>query len=267
MPYTPPSRGSPATSNAASPILTRNHSYEKSPSRPDLPRSRSAVYIQRHRRTPSLADKNHETPHSPLSVNSNTAHNAISSQNGLLGRGFTSSPITSYSPEDDEYRGRQKQLKDLADTLRESMTMTKRPHSPTRTEEGPVPVAPKSTPAVVASIGTSSPALTLEARKISHSRSTSEIQLVAQSSHPDISGYSPGESDEDDALEMRRAPLLRKKSGELVKPALRSLRRPSSAPGTPTYHKAVHFNEEMEQVRHFLQVDRPIAVSADNERD
>jgi hypothetical protein len=33
-------------------------------------------------------------------------------------------------------------------------------------------------------------------------------------------------------------------------------------PGTPTYHKAVHFNNELEQVRHFLQVDRPIAVSA-----
>jgi hypothetical protein len=33
-------------------------------------------------------------------------------------------------------------------------------------------------------------------------------------------------------------------------------------PGTPTYSKAVHFNEDIEQVRHFLQVDRPIAVSA-----
>ena len=33
-------------------------------------------------------------------------------------------------------------------------------------------------------------------------------------------------------------------------------------PGTPTYSKAVHFNEEIEQVRHFLSVDRPIAVSA-----
>jgi len=33
-------------------------------------------------------------------------------------------------------------------------------------------------------------------------------------------------------------------------------------PGTPTYSKAVHFNEDMEQVRHFLSLDRPIAVSA-----
>ena len=265
MPYTPPSRGSPATSNAASPVLTRNHSYEKASSRPDLPRSRSAIYIQRHRRTPSLADRHHELPHSPLSVDSNTAHNSSFPRNGLLGRGFTTSPITSYSPEDDEDRGRQKQLKDLADTLRESMVMPKRPHSPTRAEEGPTPVAPKSTPAAATSVGTSSPALTPEALKIAHSRSSSEVQLSSQSNHLDVPDYSPGDSagdSDDDALEMRRAPLLRKKSGELVKPALRNLRRPSSAPGTPTYHKAVHFNEEMEQVRHFLQVDRPIAVSA-----
>lgn len=61
-----------------------------------------------------------------------------------------------------------------------------------------------------------------------------------------------------------KPPLLRKKSGELVKPALRptSRRRPLSMPGTPTFSKAVHFNEDIEQVRHFLQVDRPMAVSA-----
>jgi len=33
-------------------------------------------------------------------------------------------------------------------------------------------------------------------------------------------------------------------------------------PGTPTFSKAVHFDEEIAQVRHFLQVDKPIAVSA-----
>ena len=61
-----------------------------------------------------------------------------------------------------------------------------------------------------------------------------------------------------------KPPLVRKKSGELVKPALRlpAHRRPSSLPGTPTFGKAVHFNEDIEQVRHFLQVDRPMAVSA-----
>lgn len=74
---------------------------------------------------------------------------------------------------------------------------------------------------------------------------------------------SPDGSEDEDGLHMK-PPLLRKKSGELVKPALRaaSQRRPLSVPGTPTYAKNVHFNEEIEQVRHFLQVDRPIAVSA-----
>jgi len=74
---------------------------------------------------------------------------------------------------------------------------------------------------------------------------------------------SPEGSEDEDGLHIK-PPLLRKKSGELVKPALRpsSRRRPLSMPGTPTYAKNVHFNEDIEQVRHFLQVDRPIAVSA-----
>jgi hypothetical protein len=74
---------------------------------------------------------------------------------------------------------------------------------------------------------------------------------------------SPEGSEDEDGLHIK-PPLLRKKSGELVKPALRasSRRRPLSAPGTPTYAKNVHFDEDIEQVRHFLQVDRPIAVSA-----
>ncbi|KAI8623942.1 hypothetical protein F5Y19DRAFT_481082 [Xylariaceae sp. FL1651] len=33
-------------------------------------------------------------------------------------------------------------------------------------------------------------------------------------------------------------------------------------PGTPTFSKAVHFDSHLEHVRHFLQVDRPIAVSS-----
>jgi hypothetical protein len=109
--------------------------------------------------------------------------------------------------------------------------------------------------------------LSAEARKIAHSRSSSEIMLSQHMMHPinteTFISSSDGSDAEDDELRIK-PPLLRKKSGELVKPALRppSRRRPSSMPGTPTYSKAVHFNEEIEQVRHFLQVDRPIAVSA-----
>lgn len=172
------------------------------------------------------------------------------------------SPPEVNNSDEDEDRGRGRQLKDLADTLRDTMFVPKRPHSPNRTEEDSQPAAPKSTPAVN---GPASPGLTPEARKISHSRSSSEIHLsshLAQGSSSPMQGSSEG-SDEDDELQLKPQ-LLRKKSGELVKPALRpsSRRRPSSMPGTPTYAKNVHFNEDIEQVRHFLQVDRPIAVSA-----
>jgi len=106
-------------------------------------------------------------------------------------------------------------------------------------------------------------ALSAEARKISHSRSSTETAIVI----PDPPNYSetPTEDDSDDEGELRiKPPLVRKKSGELVKPALRpsSRRRYSSMPGTPTYGKSVHFNDNGNQTRHFLQVDKPSAVSA-----
>jgi Carbohydrate/starch-binding module (family 21) len=64
---------------------------------------------------------------------------------------------------------------------------------------------------------------------------------------------------------LSHSPMLRKKSGELVRSALRppsAKGRLSSMPGTPTYSKAVHFDSNLEHVRHFLQVDKPLAVSA-----
>lgn len=103
-------------------------------------------------------------------------------------------------------------------------------------------------------------------RKISHTRSATEPQLLLpQSSEVSLTGSSVTVSDEetDDDI-MRKPQMVRKKSGELVRPALRgsSRRRPSSVPGTPTFSKAVHFDSHLEHVRHFLQVDRPLAVSA-----
>lgn len=109
-------------------------------------------------------------------------------------------------------------------------------------------------------------ALTEQVRKFtSHSRASSELVLnsTAFQTPSASSSAATSDSDDEDDLQMK-PPLVRKKSGELVKPALRlpSHRRPSSLPGTPTFGKAVHFNEDIEQVRHFLQVDRPMAVSA-----
>ncbi len=112
--------------------------------------------------------------------------------------------------------------------------------------------------------------LSREARKISHSRSSTEdsalLELDGMTTEFPIRTCdgSDGEDLEDDELRIK-PPLLRKKSGELVKPALRpssARRRPSSMPGTPTYSKAVHFDNHLEHVRTFLQVERPAAVSA-----
>lgn len=106
------------------------------------------------------------------------------------------------------------------------------------------------------------PSLTPEARKISHSRSTStESSLVLVSDSSDTSS-NDSEREEEDSEESPKPPMVRKKSGELVRPALRSKRRPSSMPGTPIFSKNVHFDSQLEHIRHFLQLDKPLAVSA-----
>ncbi|ODH51747.1 hypothetical protein GX48_01989 [Paracoccidioides brasiliensis] len=80
----------------------------------------------------------------------------------------------------------------------------------------------------------------------------------------EIATHTPEDSDRgEDEMELALKPsMVRKKSGELVRPALRPKRRPSSAPGTPMFSKAVHFDSQLEHIRHFLQVDKPLAVSA-----
>jgi hypothetical protein len=199
----------------------------------------------------------------------------MSSRNGagkpLLAEHYSQSPVDLGSS-DEEERGRSRQIAHLAETLKSNSSLLgKRQHSPRKTEDGNVPGAPHQTPASLL-IETSSTALTPEARKIAHSRSSSEMIPLPDHQYMSVDTlFSPGESDDEDEglMMMSRMPLLRKKSGELVKPALRpsrssSRKRPMSAPGTPSYPKSVHFNEQMEQVRHFLQVDRPSAVSADS---
>ncbi|KAJ5650770.1 phosphatase regulatory subunit [Penicillium longicatenatum] len=106
--------------------------------------------------------------------------------------------------------------------------------------------------------------LSKTARKISHSRSSTDsaISAVALRNEEALTS-SPDDSD----VETSPKPMMvRKKSGELVRPALRpatARRRPSSMPGTPVYAKAVHFDSQLEHIRHFLQLDRPLAVSAE----
>lgn len=284
MPYTPPAHRSPASSKSNSPNLSRNESYDsttRADRGPTVPRSQSATYIHKHRRSPSISDKHPQQ--NDLSVvtfdagkagEKPTTNGSVIPTTPVLGsviseNGLTMSPVDSGSSEEEEERGRGKQLRALAESLRETMPQLHRVHSPDRSEVDNLPPEPEPTPALGPfRLPIIPPALTPEAKKIAHSRSASEIPFLAQascsmSSPGQISPLDDGSSD-DEGLELKRVPLIRKKSGELVKPALRApiCRRPSSAPGTPTYSKAVHFNDNIEQVRHFLQLDRPMAVSA-----
>lgn len=111
---------------------------------------------------------------------------------------------------------------------------------------------------------TSPSALTPEARKIAHSRSNTAEIVNHRPTFVESPTQTTDDSEDDEDGALSKPSLVRKKSGELVKPALRpsSRRRYSSMPGTPTYHKSVHFNESENQTRHFLQVDKPMAVSA-----
>lgn len=106
------------------------------------------------------------------------------------------------------------------------------------------------------------PSLTMEASKISHSQSSTEssIPKIADSLSSSLNESASGE----DGDHVSKLAMVRKMSGELVRPALRSAsrrRRPSSVPGT-TYTKNVHFDTQLEHIKHFLQLDQPLAVSA-----
>lgn len=57
--------------------------------------------------------------------------------------------------------------------------------------------------------------------------------------------------------------MIRKKSGELVKSCVK--KGSKSAPATPTWPKYVHFDSQLEHVRHFLQAETPSAVVEDIE--
>lgn len=188
------------------------------------------------------------------------------------------SPPDSSSDEDDtpevrgQTRGRQiEHLKELHDAV--SQISQQKPRLPSNgdagregaPDTGDLLVLPKQIEAIHHSLSTGS----LDElaggrhRRFAHTRSATEPHLsISRSS----SSSATGSDEEWDEERGYKPQMVRKKSGELVRPALRppsSLRRrPSSMPGTPTYSKAVHFDSQIEEVRHFLQLDKPLAVSA-----
>lgn len=186
--------------------------------------------------------------------------------NGAILSPPASSPESPCSDEEDgpEIRGRQvENLKALHDAI--SKIPQHRETSPNKAGPGDVLVLPSHATAIVEGMRHSFSTGALDElaagrRRAAHARSATEPNALTMKSEENSLTTSEEDSDEES---QRKPQMVRKKSGELVRPALRasSHRRPSSMPGTPTFSKVVHFDSHLEHVRHFLQVDRPLAVS------
>ncbi|KAG8531408.1 uncharacterized protein KY384_003037 [Bacidia gigantensis] len=304
MPYTPPSHRSPAASQSGTPPLrvstqtatgSQNENNLSHGSRPSPSRSTSQAYLHKHRRSPSVSKPtaalagqatsetnglDSQYSHAQEFGDSSTslAHHTHSKNSGINGLGGGTESPASSGDEESAHRGWSSDAKSLAELHAAIRGIDIHRQGSPEPEEGQSRADTMSKPTkpslnqpadvkVSDSILPHTPPLSSGARKISHSRSTTDASAFFDFPRNKMDSPAPSESedgeDEDD-LEMKPC-LLRKKSGELVRPALRpaAKRRPSSMPGTPTYSKNVHFQEtSLEHVRHFLQVDRPIAVSA-----
>ncbi|CZT48670.1 related to GIP2 Glc7p-interacting protein [Rhynchosporium secalis] len=305
MPYTPPSQRSPAASAPHSPTLSRrsSSSYQdgqmfRAPTtgRPELPRSTS--YLTRHRRTtsvktasfepsleptpPGTADKENNDTSSLTAISSIRQSPPPVTDEAQIPAGAVISPPDSAqnsSDDEDTKESRGRDLAELAD-LKEAIRFIEqhRESSPNRKAEEVGRINQALTLIMPSETLTEEPttshvgeAAVNTIRKIGHNRSNTESVFIdLRKRQPDTpqSGSDEESFTDDEELDRPRRnkpPMLRKKSGELVRPALRpssARRRPSSMPGTPTFSKAVHFDSHLEHVRHFLQVDRPLAVSA-----
>ncbi|KID96907.1 hypothetical protein MAJ_07175, partial [Metarhizium majus ARSEF 297] len=271
MPYTPPSHRSPASSVSNSPDVSRRSSFQSGP-RPSLPRS--ASYLNKHRRTQSVttispvpatsptANGSKETKPMMLNLGGSLRQSPPPAVDGreLIPKGAMISPpesTTSGSDEDEppEIKSRRRViLKDLREAVSQMSKAATPPPSQTQHILDGFP------PSLRVSFSTSALSeLPMGGRKNGHVRSATEPHASILGKQSTSSAAFEEEADDDLKFKPQ---MVRKKSGELVRPALRGHRRPSSMPGTPVFSKAVHFDSHLEHVRHFLQVDRPLAVSA-----
>lgn len=270
-------------------------------SKPELPHSSSSrTYLSKHRRSPSVT-KQIALPTPDATPQDDRSQD---SEDGKSRRGSTtksrqttkespavslepSPPVSPQTSSDDDSnirRGRSREVAKLAELqaairiIEQHKAGSPDTHASEATKKArltlglPLPqIDPLNKEKRSKPVLSPRPRLSDEARKISHSRSATDASAFFDfprnkfDSIARSQSESEVEDDEDEELQIKPS-LIRKKSGELVRPALRGAstrRRPSSMPGTPTYSKAVHFHDNsLEHVRHFLQVDRPIAVSA-----
>ncbi|KAI0006875.1 carbohydrate-binding module family 21 protein [Xylariaceae sp. FL0662B] len=276
LPLAPPS---PDTSRRSS-----LNSASPSAPRPALPRSSS--YLTKHRRTssatavpPATAGRVGDGP-TPDITPPGTSYNSqgitsirqspppVSDTQVMPPGAIVSPPESSSEDEGVELDARGRQIENI-EKLKEAISAIPQHRSVSPTRPSPsdllllhAQVNNTTDESRQSKLAADLPALNTGGRKISHSRSHTDSQIyISRSAEASLTTSEEG-SEQDEPT--KKPPMVRKKSGELVRPALRpsSHRRPSSMPGTPTFSKAVHFDSHLEHVRHFLQVDRPLAVSA-----
>lgn len=308
MPYTPPSLHTPVASKTHTPTNGGSQSHNERQldernaslaSGNHLPHSSSSrSYLQKHRRSPSISKSPlfnprpttpDATPQDTASPESEDGRDGLPRQYDIrppspaVTRGVAiSPPDSSQNSSDDETNAKRGRVRD-PDNIAELQAAIRiieqhRASSPNLVSSEEAKHArmtlglpkPRIDHHPKDKVFPPRPPLSAEARKISHSRSSTDTSAFADFPRNKFDSPTQNTSDhnfeEVDEMDIRDKPaLVRKKSGEPVRPALRphaARRRPSSMPGTPTYSKAVHFNSDLEQVRTFLQVDRPLAVSA-----
>ncbi|KAJ5928635.1 phosphatase regulatory subunit [Penicillium verhagenii] len=231
----------------------------------------STSYVRRHRRSPSISTSPVQSPDSArltghiIDPHASLRQSPPPLSHAVIPPGAIISPPES-APNSDEESPHQSSIK-LEDLEAAFKAIEQRKESsPERmgpTARGNEARSSSSQPHSLPALNTKPNHLRLSktARKISHSRSSTDPAITLRQEEALTS--SPDDSD----VEISPKPMMvRKKSGELVRPALRpatARRRPSSMPGTPVYAKAVHFDSHLEHIRHFLQLDRPLAVSAE----
>jgi hypothetical protein len=300
MPYTRPSQRSPAGSADTSPSVTRRPSWQNplswgppAPSKSDLPRS--ASYLARHRQTPSnRAPAFDPTLNSTAPPNSDgKQHDAnqvgiallrqspppVTGDSKIPAGAITSPPDSAVNSSDDEEAktslsdGQLENLAELQTSVRimeqqrDSFSSSSQASEKAKQGLALIMLAEELENKQTAA---HFERLAAAPRKLGHTRSSTEPAAFidprpADTSETPSTATDEEISDEEFKRTRRKHPMVRKKSGELVRPSLRppsAQRRPSSMPGTPTFSKAVHFDAHLEHIRHFLQVDKPLAVSA-----
>ncbi|KAK2783619.1 hypothetical protein FQN52_009546 [Onygenales sp. PD_12] len=295
MPYTPPS---PLLTSPSRPRLaaggpsSSGHGRHHSDSSIDTigqssnkKTYSSSSYIYRHRRSPTFSPQTSSLREPEIGARTgrrnslpsdNTSGSSVwKSPPGMLipTGGVISPPDSKNNSSDEEERSpnRLEERNVLAELEAAIMSIDQSCIQPSPRKSSPI--RPPLTSKRSASPLNLSLALAAEAHEVRGSRSLGDTPKHTRSNSTDgviqpcsseIATHTPEDSDRgEDEMDLSTKPsMVRKKSGELVRPAIRLRRRPSSMPGTPTFSKAVHFDAQLEHIRHFLQVDKPLAVSA-----